>query len=464
MKNTVFLFLVISSKLLFGQIPNEISNQDKVFGLSKFWQEVNYNFVYLDKVDRTEWDKQYKELITEVQNTSNDYEYYRLLQKFCAFLKDGHTNIWFPQQIQDNIYNTNFGDYRLFLSNINGKAIITRVNKSKKDEIPIGTEIVEVNGLDTKAYLNKNVLPYISSSTDFILEDWGIESLLEGYVGTSYDLKLKLPNGKIKLLTVKHQKTLEQEVFPPLENRELMDLKWMGKQKEIAYVSLNSFSDWKISMQFKEKINEIKKAKAIIIDLRYNTGGNTGIGKEIFKHLTNDSILYGSKSVSRNHIPTYKAWGKFQTEKDAINSDWSRKSLLSYQDKFYYEFPYQADTISKDDLRLLKDTRLVVPTVVLIGHNTASAAEDFLIYADNQKHFTKIGEPTFGSTGQPFMFDLPNGGSARVCTKKDTYPNGKEFVGVGIQPDVFVAKILQDFIENKDPVLQKAVDYLSQKK
>lgn len=464
MKNTVFLFLVLSSKLLFGQIPNEISNQDKVFGLSKFWQEVNYNFVYLDKVDRTEWDKQYKELITEVQNTSNDYEYYRLLQKFCAFLKDGHTNIWFSQQIQDNIYNTNFGDYRLFLSNINGKAIITRVNKSKKDEIPIGTEIVEVNGLDTKAYLNKNVLPYISSSTDFILEDWGIESLLEGYVGTSYDLKLKMPNGKVKSLTVKHQKTLEQEVFPPLENRELMDLKWMGKQKEIAYVSLNSFSDWKISMQFKEKIQEIKKAKAIIIDLRYNTGGNTNIGKEIFKHLTNDSILYGSKSVSRNHIPTYKAWGKFQTEKDAINSDWSRKSLLSYQDKFYYEFPYQADTISKDDLRLLKDTRLVVPTVVLIGHNTASAAEDFLIYADNQKHFTKIGEPTFGSTGQPFLFDLPNGGIARICTKKDTYPNGKEFVGVGIQPDVFVAKSLKDFIENKDPVLQKAVEYLSQKK
>lgn len=464
MKNTVFLFLVLSSKLLFGQIPNEISNQDKVFGLSKFWQEVNYNFVYLDKVDRTEWDKQYKELITEVQNTSNDYEYYRLLQKFCAFLKDGHTNIWFPQQIQDNIYNTNFGDYRLFLSNINGKAIITRVNKSKKDEIPIGTEIVEVNGLDTKAYLNKNVLPYISSSTDFILEDWGIESLLEGYVGTSYDLKLKMPNGKIKSLTVKHQKTLEQEVFPPLENRELMDLKWMGKQKEIAYVSLNSFSDWKISMQFKEKIQEIKKAKAIIIDLRYNTGGNTNIGKEIFKHLTNDSILYGSKSVSRNHIPTYKAWGKFQTEKDAINSDWSRKSLLSYQDKFYYEFPYQADTISKDDLRSLKDNRIIVPTVVLIGHNTASAAEDFLIYADNQKHFTKIGEPTFGSTGQPFLFDLPNGGIARICTKKDTYPNGKEFVGVGIQPDVFVAKSLKDFIENKDPVLQKAVEYLSQKK
>jgi C-terminal processing protease CtpA/Prc len=211
-------------------------------------------------------------------------------------------------------------------------------------------------------------------------------------------------------------------------------------------------------------MDEIIKAKALIIDLRYNTGGNTGIGKEIFKHLTNDSILFGSKSVSRNHIPTYKAWGKFQKVKDATKSEWSRKALLSYQDKFYYEFPYQADTISNDDLRSLKNSRLVVPTVILIGHNTASAAEDFLIYADNQKHITKIGEPTFGSTGQPFMFDLPNGGSARVCTKKDTYPNGKEFVGVGIQPDILVKKDLKDFIENKDPVLEKAIEYLSQKK
>ena len=75
---------------------------------------------------------------------------------------------------------------------------------------------------------------------------------------------------------------------------------------------------------------------------------------------------------------------------------------------------------------------MVIPTVILIGYNTASAAEDFLIYTENQKHMIKIGEPTFGSTGQPMPYDLPDGGSARVCTKKDTYPSGKEFVGFGI--------------------------------
>jgi hypothetical protein len=34
------------------------------------------------------------------------------------------------------------------------------------------------------------------------------------------------------------------------------------------------------------------------------------------------------------------------------------------------------------------------------------------------------------------------GGSARICTKKDTYPNGKEFVGYGIKPDIEVKRTL----------------------
>ncbi len=459
MKKTIFLILFIFSNLIYGQIPNELSNEEKIYGLSKFWQEVNYNFVYLSKVDKTEWNSMYKSYIKEVQETKNDYEYFRLVQKFCAYLKDGHTNVYFPKVIQDSIFNTNFGNYKLFLSNIEGKAIITRINKSKKNEIPIGTEIIEVNGIETSKYLKDYVLPYISSSTDFIREDWGIERMLEGYVGTSYDLKMKLPNGKTKYLKLTNKKTDEEEVFPPIEKKELLDFKWIGKN--IAYVSLNSFSDWQISMSFNEKIPDLKKAKALIIDLRFNGGGNTNIGKEIFKNLTNDTILYGSKTQSRLHIPTFKAWGKWTQENDTINNAWSKQEYLSYRDEYYYDFSYSPDTISIDDLKLLKNNRIIVPTAILIGHNTASAAEDFLIYADNQKHITKIGEPTFGSTGQPMLFDLVNGGKARVCTKKDTYPNGKEFVGIGIQPDIMIKKNLTDYMENRDIVLEKTIEYLN---
>ena len=455
MKKTIILFLIIFSNITYGQIPNELSKEEKIYGLSKFWQEVNYNFVYLNKVDRIEWDKQYNKLISEVQNTQNDYEYYRLLQKFCALLKDGHTNVWFPKKIQDNILTTDFGDYRLFLSNVDDKAIITKVNQSKKDELPIGTEIIKVNGVPTKLFINENVKPYISSSTEHILNDWSVKYLLQGYVNSTFNLELKLPNGKTKSLKLTHSKSTEKELYPE-DKTDLFEFKWINK--DIAYIALNSFSNWDIMDLFSDKLPEIRKAKKLIIDLRKNGGGNEGVGREIIKYLTKDTTLYGSKSQSRLHIPVYKAWGKWTNAKDTINNAWKKQSYLSYHDQYYYDFPYEPYSTSNMDI-----SRIEIPTVILIGHSTASAAEDFLIYADNQENMTKIGEPTFGSTGQPMIFNLPNGGIGRVCTKKDTYPDGREFVGVGIQPDVEVKKSFSDYMKNKDPVLEKAIEYLNKK-
>ncbi len=447
------LLLLLAATGLFAQMPNTLSKTDKIYGLSKFWQEVNYNFVYLEKVDREAWDADYRDLIEAVQHPANDYEYYRLLQKFCALLHDGHTNVYFPRAVQDSLFTSYFGDYRLFLTNIEGRAIVTRVNASKKEEIPVGTEIIRVNGLPAAEYARQYVRPYIASSTAHILDDWSIQNLLQAPTGTRFDLELKLPDGSLRQLQLTHSVTLEKEVYPPFENGELLEMKWLTD--EIAYVALNSFSDYRIDSIFIfGKLPELYRAKKLIIDLRKNGGGSTDIGLAIFLYLTNDSVLYGSKMQSRLHIPSYKAWGVGSTEADSAGGDWSRQAYLSYRDRFYHDFPYEADTIRSDA------PRLVVPTVLLIGHQTASAAEDFLIYAANQPHMVRIGTPTFGSTGQPLVFDLPGGGRARVCTKKDTYPDGREFVGYGIQPDILVRKTLEDYLNGRDPELEAALQYL----
>jgi C-terminal processing protease CtpA/Prc len=433
--------------------PNTLTPADKVYGLSKFWQEVNYNFIYLDKVDRAMWDNRYKELITIVQNTQSDYDYYRELQKFCALLKDGHTNVYFPEAVQQ--FNSMFGEYRLFIEHIDHKAIIVRTNFSKKDEIPVGSEIIEVNGRPTEQHRLENVVPYIASSTDYVLEDESYERLLQGREGERFTLKIKTPRGSVNTLTLTHKRTEEKELYPAAEDGKLFDLKWYPNQ--IAYIALNSFADPKIDTLFIEKLPELYKAKALIIDLRQNGGGSTNVGLEILQYLTNDSVLYGSRYKSRLHIPSFKAWGKYSAVKDTVGNPWATKSLLTYLDRFYYHFDYSGETIKLDA------KRLVVPTTILIGHRTASAAEDFLIYADGQKHMVKIGANSFGSTGQPFLFDLPGGGLARICTKQDTYPDGREFVGYGVKPDIEVIPTLKDFLNKKDPVLNKALQYLGEK-
>ncbi|WP_405604089.1 S41 family peptidase [Polaribacter sp. Asnod1-A03] len=443
------------------QLPNSISKTEKIYGLSKFWKEANSNFVYINKIDKQKWESDYISLIGEVQDTKNDYEYYRLLQKFCASLKDGHTNVWMPKSLRDQIYNGEFDNYKISLKNIDEKAIVTQINLSKKQEIPIGTEILEVNEISVKEYINQYVKPYISTSSKHILENRSISELLRAPKGTVFNLKIRKPNGELTTLKLTSKKVLEKEVFPSINKRQLLDFKWINT--ETVYVSLNSFSDPKIDSIFIDKLPEIKKAKKLVIDLRYNGGGNSNIGLQILKYLTYDNELEKLKSSSRLHIPTFKAWGLiYKLEaKDTLQGTKENIKLLSQaylttKDSYFYNFPYSVKENEID-----KSERIVIPTVLLIGNNTASAAEDFLVSADNQKHMTKIGEPTYGSTGQPMLFDLPGGATGRICTKKDTYPDGREFVGYGIQPDILVKKTYQDYINDKDPVLEKAIKYLN---
>lgn len=58
---------------------------------------------------------------------------------------------------------------------------------------------------------------------------------------------------------------------------------------------------------------------------------------------------------------------------------------------------------------------------------------------------------------------LPGGGTLRICVRKDTYPNGKEFVGVGIQPDIFVPENAEAYRNEEDLVLRRAQEFLKQK-
>lgn len=96
------------------------------------------------------------------------------------------------------------------------------------------------------------------------------------------------------------------------------------------------------------------------------------------------------------------------------------------------------------------------PVILLIGNRTFSAAEDFAMEFDFMKRGLLVGEPTAGSTGQPVSFALP-GGRARICAKRDAYPNGKKLVGIGILPDVQASPKISDFLNGEDSVLETAL-------
>ena len=100
------------------------------------------------------------------------------------------------------------------------------------------------------------------------------------------------------------------------------------------------------------------------------------------------------------------------------------------------------------------------PVVVLTDAGTFSAAEDFCVAFRNMKRGKLIGTTTGGSTGNPLEISLPGDVHAMICTKKDRYPDGTIFVGVGIIPDIEVKETVDSFLQEKDLVLEKAVQLL----
>lgn len=442
-----------------AQNLNQISKIDKLYGLTNYWQEVNYNFVYLDKVDKATWNAQYKSLLGKVDSL-NDFEYYLELQKLSALLNDGHTQVYLPEYLQNELVLGEFGDFKCYTTLVEGKVVVARISTTKKDLLPIGTEILKINGKPVQEYMEKAVKPYLSISSPHVKAQRAAQLIFRNTKGIAYHIEYRTPGGKAGVLDLTLAPSANNKLYPVFPEINTFSSKWL--KDGIYYVKILSFQKSSIYEDFLKVLPELKKAKGIILDIRYNGGGSSAVARNVAQHFIKDSLIYGAKNQSRLIIPTDRALGSFLTAQDTLEGkkEWGmnkEETLMYYksaQGYLYHTYPSSPTKIGKDV------AKFIVPTIVLTEANTASAAEDFLIYTYNQAHIKRMGDFTNGSTGQPLTVSLPNGGEAWICTKKVTYPDGTEFVGKGIEPDVKSVYTLRDLLKNEDSVLSKAVEEL----
>ena len=460
MKHLLFILCLAVAGRATAQIDtvSNISNTDKLYGLSVFWKEAAYNFAYFDKTN-INWDSTYQAFIPKVLATKNTWDYYRVMKQFCALLKDGHTNVYTPGNLMKGpqMY------LPLVLSWLDGKVIVTNVPRQDSVAIPLGTEAVKLNDVPMITYLEKEIIPDVSASATHQLWNDAVSELFNN-VDTNklFHFTFKTPAGKTFVHTT-HLRSTRATWAYPLPNRPWLRFRFEKLPQGVAYLQFNTFGDDSVVVDFKQHLPELYQAKAVIIDLRNNGGGNSDIGVAILKYFTDKKNIRGSTWRTHEHIAAFRAWGKFikdeelaqQLKENPFNKAWLQKSYDISRGKYWY----YGDTSST--YNEVTDKKITVPLVVLIGNNTASAAEDFLISLDDLKgRATVIGERTYGSTGQPLMFDLPGGGSARICTKRDTYPDGREFVGYGVKPDIEVKRTAEDYSKKRDAQMEKALEVL----
>src|SRR5437667_448308 len=75
-----------------------------------------------------------------------------------------------------------------------------------------------------------------------------------------------------------------------------------------------------------------------------------------------------------------------------------------------------------------------------------------------------IGETSAGSPGDALTIALPKNWAMQLSVTRHTFPNGEEFAGKGIQPELTVSATVADVQAGTDAVLERAREYVSGKK
>jgi C-terminal processing protease CtpA/Prc len=359
------------------------------------------------------------EALPEVRAAGTTAEYYRILQKLCARLEDGHTSVNVPNELFRRLYSRPEIDTRL----IKGRVCVVEVlNDSLLEEgIRPGLEIISIDGEPVHDYARTHVAPFHSASTPQGA-DVGTYSfyLLCGAPGDDVRLELRDEAGSVLGVSLPRSYHRILSFENPMEFGVL--------EANIGYVALNTFGNRRIVADFDSLFTEIETTDALVLDLRSNTGGNGDIGYDILGFLT-DRPFKTTMGRARTYNPLSRVKGKQQTWEEIPPHDWQPAGS-----KFYAK-----------------------PVAVLIGPQTGSAAEDFCAAFAAMERGPLIGAPTAGTTGQPLVYSLPGGGSGIVCTVQVFSPDGSQFVGSGIQPEIEAHTTIDDLRTGRDAELEAAV-------
>ena len=408
--------------------------EQKLWGLMIVWSETKYNYPFFDRIPNINWDEKVQEYIHQVIKTETIDSYYEVLMEFAAHLNDGHTAVIPPWK-----YEKPGHDYPpIELQVLENKTVIARVGTTDElleQKIYPGLEILDIEGKPPLEYLEDKVLRVYSYGTPQADQAIGLERVLRGMKNTCVKLRVLDPEGKKRNITLTRN-SLENNgshFVWRLKKWEYQDPDIESKMitSDILYIKISNFKNQKVVKDFKKVIElaNLTKINGMIIDIRYNLGGNDNYAFQILGSLT-DKPLKAFKWKSPSYVPAYRSWGR--------PTEWIESDPIIIEPGV--------------------EKKYTGPIVVLTGPVTCSTAEDFLVPLKHSGRAVLVGEITSGSTGNPIYNSLPGGGMFRVVSLRAVFPEGHDYVGNGITPDVLVHPRQKDLYTGMDSVLEKGIE------
>ena len=354
-------------------------------------------------------------------------EAYQKLASLAALFRDGHTQVFFPQDKWNDYLATGGTIFPLRVELED--EVLTLKNILTEEKLPEGSQLLAINGILAERIKNDMlaVLSYESKvfgarlmSNNFSRLLWALFDI-EG----PFAIKYRTPGDREETVTLQG---LQEDQLPARTAEQPYKLDFISA--ETALLVINSVPVEMNEDYFnflEESFKEIKEQEInhLLIDMRNNGGGSTYQFNEVFHYLSDTPY----RSFSR------------------VDTRYSRPVLARHQpwhSQIYYRFLnlIRGDDIYKSEPGLThppeNDYRFSGQTYLLVGPATFSAAADFAALCQDYEAARIVGQETGGlptSYGDSFFFELPNTSlQGRSSYKYFVRPGGQE-TSSGVIPD-----------------------------
>ena len=433
--------------------------EERIYTLSYLWKEAEYNFAFWAMRPEIDWNAEYKKFLPLVINAKSDLEFYVLLMRFYALLRDGHTSIKPPYELFE------CGTVPFGVRRVEGKYLLSAAPKGHEDLLL--SEITHIQGSPIEEYIEKYVYPFYWHELPESL--FASNDCIESSVMFNFGI-----DERISVMTDKGELTFKMNDFfekvwadtcvkPPEQLKEHFcseSLIISLTKDNIAIIGIYDFCHSELTAEFEQNIEFLKSCKGYVIDVRGNYGGNGGPPFEIAKHFISGKYLVRSDAKTPSHSAKYHALEPYiDLNNPDLSDPWQRKIYEVASHTYYESLEENGERGGYIDFDE-KETVLTAPAAVLTNHSTACAAEDFVSYFKIMGRAKIVGTVTYGSGAEAMIRDLPLGGKMWLATSYSKLIDGNEYVNVGITPDIVVEQTVKDLAEGTHKVLITALELL----
>jgi carboxyl-terminal processing protease len=104
------------------------------------------------------------------------------------------------------------------------------------------------------------------------------------------------------------------------------------------------------------------------------------------------------------------------------------------------------------------------PLVILINEGSASGSEILAGALRDNRNVILIGKKTFGKGSIQELENLRGGSSLKITIARWLTPKGKLISEIGLEPDITVEMTDEDYEQERDPQLDKAIEVIKEMK